>query len=102
MKQVIEKNNKNEFYVPFLKELGARMREYRKGQKMTQAQMAQRLGMAFISYNSIERGVIGTTLKTLFKIATILCVSPAQLLLGTDEILLKKSDMAKNYIKEGG
>lgn len=101
MTQVIEKKDKSESYKLFLKVLGFRMREYRKKQGITQAQMAQKLGMAFVSYNSIERGVIGTTLKTLFNISKKLDISPAQLILSSDEILLSKKEIAQLYIKEG-
>ena len=100
MKQVIEKNDKNDFYMSFLKEVGFHMREYRKKQGITQAQMAQKLGMAFVSYNSIERGVIGTTIKTLFNIAQVLGISPAQLLINKEEILLTKADVVKHCIRK--
>lgn len=100
MGQVIEKNDKNEHCELFLKEAGSHMREFRKKQGITQAQMAQKLGMAFVSYNSIERGVIGTTLKTLFNIAQLLGVSPAQLLINKEEILLTKADVMKYCIQK--
>lgn len=100
MEQVIEKNDKNESYKFFLKEVGSHMREYRKMQGITQAQMARKLGMAFVSYNSIERGVVGTTLKTLFNIAQLLEISPARLLSNKDEIFLSKMDLARLYNQE--
>ena len=99
MAQVIEKNDKNEAYKLFQKEVGSRMRAFRKNQRLTQAQMAQKLGMAFVSYSSIERGVIGTTLKTFFHIAQILGVSPAQLLTNKEEILFTKQDVIKLYMQ---
>lgn len=97
--QVSEKVDKCNY---FLKDVGRRLRYYRKEKSLTQKQIAKALSMATISYSLIERGKAGTTLKKLYKIAMILCVSPAQLLLGMDEILLKKSDIAKNYINESG
>lgn len=99
MKQIIEKDNRNESYKLFLKEVGSRMRECRKSQRITQAQMAQKLGIAFVSYNSIERGVIGTTLKTFFNITQRLGVSPAELVCGKDEILLSKTDIVQLYAR---
>ncbi len=101
MKQVIEKNDKNDFYMSFLKEVGSHMREYRKKQGITQAQMAQKLGMAFVSYNSIERGIVGTTVKTLYNISQLLGVSPARLMCDKDEILFSKADIAKFYSQGG-
>lgn len=60
MLQVIEKKDKNESYKLFLKEIGSRMREFRKKRGITQSQLAEKLGIAFVSYNNIERGVMGT------------------------------------------
>ena len=76
------------------------MREIRVGRNMTQLQMAQTLNMAKVSYGSVERGQKGTTLKTLFNIATLLDVSPAQLLLDKDEIFLTKKDIVALYAQE--
>jgi transcriptional regulator with XRE-family HTH domain len=84
----------------FLKLVGANMRKYRKEKKMTQAQLAKTLHMAFVSYNNIERGIVGTTLRTLFKIAKVLEVSPTQLLLGKDELFLTKKEIASLCVKE--
>lgn len=81
----------------FLKKVGSNMREIRKNRRMTQSQMAKALTMAKVSYGIIERGQIGTSLKTLFNIATILNVSPAQLLLDKDEIFLTKKDIVALY-----
>ena len=86
----------------FLKQVGINMRDYRKLKKMTQAQMARALHMAFVSYNNIERGVIGTTLKTLFKIAGILGVLPAQLLQTKEEIILTKKEISSLCVKGEG
>ena len=81
----------------FLKKVGSNMREIRMGRNMTQLQMAQILNMAKVTYGSVERGQKGTTLKTLFNIAKILDVSPAQLLLDKDEIFLNKKDVVALY-----
>lgn len=75
------------------------MREIRKSRKMTQSEVAKAINMAKVSYGTIERGQIGTPLKTLFNIASILDVSPARLLLGSEEILLNKKEIMAFYIK---
>ena len=75
------------------------MREIRKSRKMTQSEVAKAINMAKVSYATIERGQIGTSLKTLFNIASILDVSPARLLLGSEEILLSKKEIMALYIK---
>ena len=77
------------------------MREIRKSRKMTQSEVAQALNMAKVSYGVIERGQIGTSLKTLFNIARILNVSPARLLLDNGEILLSHMDIAQLYVQGG-
>ena len=83
----------------FLKKVGSNMREIRMGRNMTQLQMAQTLNMAKVTYGSVERGQKGTTLKTLFNIATVLDVSPAQLLLDKDEIFLTQKDIVALYAR---
>ena len=75
------------------------MREIRKSRKMTQSEVAKAINMAKVSYGVVERGQIGTPLKTLFNIASILDVSPARLLLGSEEILLSKKEIIALYIK---
>jgi DNA-binding XRE family transcriptional regulator len=67
------------------------------GRNMTQLQMAQTLNMVKASDGAVERGQKGTTLKTLFNIASILDVSVAQLLLDKDEIFLTKKDIIAFY-----
>ena len=81
----------------FLKNIGRNLRHYRTMNSLSQKQMAKALSMAIISYSLIERGRAGTTLKTVYKIAKILDVSPAQLLLDKDEIFLTKKDIVALY-----
>ena len=81
----------------FLKKVGSNIREIRKNRRMTQSQMTQTLNMAKVSYEAVERGQKGTTLKTLFNIASILDVSVAQLLLDKYEIFLTKKDIIAFY-----
>lgn len=84
----------------FFEQIGANIRTYRKSKHLTQEQIASKLQMTVTNYSIIERGKIGTTLTTLFKIAKILEVSPTQLILGKDEIFLTKSDIVKLYAEE--
>jgi len=81
----------------FLKKVGSNMREICKSRKMTQSEVAKALNMAKVSYGIIERGQIGTSLKTLFNIVSILDVSPARLLLDNGEIFLTKKDIISFY-----
>lgn len=82
----------------FLENIGRNLRHYRTMNSLSQKQMAKALSMATISYSLIERGRAGTTLKTLYKIAKILDVSPARLLLDNGEILLSHMDIAQLYV----
>ena len=97
----VKKNNFSPEVTCFLKQVGVNMRGYRKNKKLTQTQMAKALHMAFISYNNIEREIVGTTLRTLFKIAKVLEVSSAQLLLDKGDIFLTKRDIISLYTREG-
>ena len=90
----MENNDKINF---FLKQVGFNMCQVRKNRKMTQSDVAKALGMAKISYGVIERGQIATSLKTFFKIAEFLNVSPAKLVCEKDEILLSKTDIIQFY-----
>ena len=83
----------------FLRKVGQQIQKERKNNSLTQKQLAPQLGLSVITLSQIERGVAGTTLKTLFKIAKKLNVSPAQLILNSDEILFLKSDIAKLYLR---
>ena len=85
----------------FLENIGRNLRHYRTMNSLSQKQMAKALSMATISYSLIERGKTGTTLKTLYKIAKILDVSPARLLLDNGEILLSHMDIAQLYVQGG-
>ncbi|MGN0919433.1 MAG: helix-turn-helix domain-containing protein [Alphaproteobacteria bacterium] len=83
----------------FLKRVGVNLRDCRKRQSLTQKQVAENLSMATITYVLIEEGKVGTTLKTLYKIAKVLNVSPSQLLVDKDEVLLTKKDIVTLYMQ---
>lgn len=60
--------------------IGARIRFLRKALKLTQAEVAERVGIDASFYGQLERGSGIPSLRTLFSIATVLRVDPAELL----------------------
>lgn len=63
-------------------ELGAGIREWRRRRNITQEALAAAAKVHVNSLGRVERGEINPTLKVLWKIATKLNVSVAQLFLG--------------------
>lgn len=61
--------------------IGVKLKEARKAAGMSQETLARRCGMSFNTYSRIERGVTGTTVATLERIA---------LELGLEVVLEKK------------
>lgn len=61
-------------------EIGGRIRFLRKALKLTQAQVAEIVGIDSSFYGQIERGANVPSLKTLLAIADALSVNPADLL----------------------
>ncbi|MDE2143017.1 MAG: helix-turn-helix transcriptional regulator [Elusimicrobia bacterium] len=62
------------------REIGARVRSLRKALKLTQAEVAERIGIDPSFYGQIERGANVPSLRTLFAIAAALKVEPSDLL----------------------
>lgn len=62
------------------RDIGARVRSVRLALKMTQAEVAERVGVDPSFYGQIERGANAPSLRTLFSIAEVLRVEPAELL----------------------
>lgn len=62
------------------REVGARIRSARTALKMTQAEVAERVGIDASFYGQIERGANIPSLKTLFAVAEVLRVEPSDLL----------------------
>ena len=62
------------------REIGARVRGLRQALKLTQAEVAERIGIDPSFYGQIERGTNVPSLRTLFAIAGVLRVEPADLL----------------------
>src|SRR5258707_15181482 len=62
------------------REIGARIRSLRQTLKMTQAEVAERVGIDASFYGQVERGANIPSLRTLFAVAHVLRVEPASLL----------------------
>ncbi len=65
---------------PINTKLGAQIRAVRLRSGLTQAEVAERAGVAFETVSRIERGTLNTTVRTLVGIAGALGVSPGSLL----------------------
>lgn len=61
---------KNGFNKAILENLGANIRECRKGQKMTQKELSEKSGIATITIKKIEAGTENITIQTLENIAS--------------------------------
>jgi transcriptional regulator with XRE-family HTH domain len=66
------------------KEIGARLRAVRTARELTQAELADILGVKHTHVSGIERGVRGVTLQQLVKLCRALDISPADVL-GKDQ-----------------
>lgn len=66
--------------------LGALVRARREREKMTQGQLAGRIGMTRTSITNIEKGRQKVQLDTLYDIAAALDVSPAELLPSAEKV----------------
>ena len=62
--------------------IGTRIREARQRRKLSQTELARRVGLHRVSLANIERGTRTPSLETLFKLARALKVAPARLLNG--------------------
>jgi transcriptional regulator with XRE-family HTH domain len=62
------------------RDIGARIRALRQALRLTQAEVAERIGIDASFYGQIERGTNVPSLKTLFAIAAALRTEPANLL----------------------
>lgn len=86
--------------------IGKRIGNARKLKRMTQDQLAKRIGIGVKHLSEIERGVSGVAVGTLIEIATVLDVSTDYLLLGKEpqnssvSTLLAKLDSRQRYYLE--
>lgn len=62
-----------------VKMFGARVRELRKGQKMSMETLANTSGLEYSQISRIERGMINTSISHVFIIAKALSVEPSEL-----------------------
>jgi transcriptional regulator with XRE-family HTH domain len=62
------------------RDIGARIRSLRQVLKLTQAEVAERCGIDPSFYGQIERGANVPSLRTLYAVAEVLRVEPADLL----------------------
>jgi transcriptional regulator with XRE-family HTH domain len=62
------------------RDIGARIKSLRRALRMTQAEVAERVGIDASFYGQIERGANTPSLRTLFAVAEVLKVEPADLL----------------------
>ena len=62
------------------RDIGARIRALRLSLKLTQAEVAEKTGIDSSFYGQIERGANVPSLRTLYAIAEVLRVEPAELL----------------------
>ncbi len=60
--------------------LGREIREIRKGQKMTQSELAKKAGISIVTVSRLERGERDPHLGTLMRVAKGLGVPPLELL----------------------
>ena len=67
-----------------LRQIGNRLLTLRKGKGLTQAELAERAGLADRTYADIERGTVNMRLTTLVKICEALNIRPNDLLLDSD------------------
>lgn len=65
------------------KKIGAKIAELRKGRKMTQEQLAEKIGVTVQYLGTMERGKANTTLNRLDKIAEVLGCSSYDLIFCT-------------------
>jgi len=65
------------------REIGERLRALRLAREMTQAELAQVLGVPHTNVSAIERGLRGVSLQQLVKLSRALDVQPAEIIGGT-------------------
>lgn len=89
------------------REIGTRIRSLRQALKLTQAQVAERAGIDASFYGQLERGTNTPSLRTLFAVAAVLRVKPAELLprakerVGKDLLMAGALDTMISKLKPG-
>lgn len=69
-----------------LKEIGNRIKKYRKQKGFTQAQLAEIIDISTIHMSHLETGSVATSLECMIKVCNALEVSPDDLLIGEFEL----------------
>jgi len=81
--------------------IGKRIRDLRRGQRITQQQMAERIGISDIHYGRIERGDRAVSLELLERIAETLDVQATELLIGAFPDLTAKQTTKPDGFVQG-
>lgn len=63
------------------KEIGMRVQSYRNRLHLTQEQLAERIDKSIVTVADIERGAVGFSMETLFRLCNALQTTPNDLLL---------------------
>lgn len=89
------------------REIGVRIKSLRQALKLTQAEVAEKAGIDASFYGQLERGTSIPSLRTLFSIADVLRVEPAELLprakgkAGKDLLIVEALDTMISKLKPG-
>ena len=81
-----------------MRKTGNKVLEFRKMTRLTQAELAEKAGLADRTYADIERGNVNMRIETLLKICDALGVTPDDILTDKDSDLeIKKEDIAEKF-----
>ena len=81
-----------------MRKIGNKILEIRKGTGLTQAEIAEKAGIADRTYADIERGNVNMRVETLLKICDSLNVTPDDILTEENKaVLIKQEDVAKKF-----
>lgn len=76
--------------------MGRRIKLRRKHIKLTQEEMAERLGISVKHFSEVERGITGLSIENLIKVSDILGLSLDNIIRGTDSV--SEWDSAVSYL----
>lgn len=76
------------------REIGSRIKAIRTALKLTQAEVAERAGIDASFYGQLERGANTPSLRTLFAVAAVLRVEPAELIPRADKAGAGRDELA--------
>ena len=82
-----------------MRKIGNKVLEFRKMSGLTQAELAEKAGLADRTYADIERGNVNMRIETLLKICDALGVTPDDILTeNDDDFEIKEEDIAKKFL----